>query len=158
MALRERRDQFSKTMATMRAVFLNPLGSKAPSLPNFHSPKIPGALHLPVPDFIYAFGTGSRPEHSCSDQPAKLSNMGGWARPAILDIAGGPGVLHSAGAACAKNLITSTRKTSYSLPSKGGCNAVASTCGVLMARSLAVRSQNSPFIMKLNHNELLTTQ
>ncbi len=65
------------------------------------------------------------------------------------------GVEHSAGASFAKNPAYFDPKNIVELAIEGGCNAVASTLGVLgvVARRYA---HKIPFIVKLNHNELLT--
>jgi len=65
------------------------------------------------------------------------------------------GIEHSAGASFAKNPDYFDAENIVKLAVEGGCNAVASTCGVLgvVARKYA---HKIPFIMKLNHNELLT--
>src|SRR5580658_9889452 len=65
------------------------------------------------------------------------------------------GIEHSAGASFAKNPDYFDAENIVKLAAEGGCNAVASTCGVLgaVARKYA---HKIPFIVKLNHNELLT--
>jgi class I fructose-bisphosphate aldolase len=72
-----------------------------------------------------------------------------------VDPPGGSGVEHSAGASFAKNPAYFDPKNIVELAIEGGCNAVASTLGVLgiVARRYA---HKIPFIVKLNHNELLT--
>jgi class I fructose-bisphosphate aldolase len=65
------------------------------------------------------------------------------------------GIEHSAGASFAKNSAYFDPKNIVELALEGGCNAVASTFGVLsnVARTYAHRI---PFVVKINHNELLT--
>ena len=65
------------------------------------------------------------------------------------------GIEHSAGASFAKNPIYFDPENIIKLAIQGGCNAVASTLGVLglMSKKYAAKI---PFIVKLNHNELLT--
>ena len=65
------------------------------------------------------------------------------------------GIEHSAGASFAPNPIYFDPENIVKLAIEGGCNAVASTLGVLgaVARSYA---HKIPFILKINHNELLT--
>lgn len=65
------------------------------------------------------------------------------------------GIEHSAGASFAKNPAYFDPKNIVELAIEGGCNAVASTFGVLsnVARTYAHRI---PFVVKINHNELLT--
>jgi fructose-bisphosphate aldolase, class I len=65
------------------------------------------------------------------------------------------GIEHSAGASFAKNPIYFDAENIVKLAIEGGCNAVASTLGVLgiVSRKYA---HKIPFIVKLNHNELMT--
>src|SRR5690606_4923693 len=65
------------------------------------------------------------------------------------------GIEHSAGASFAKNPLYFDPENIVRLAMEGGCNAVATTFGVLamMSRKYAHRI---PFIVKINHNELLT--
>lgn len=65
------------------------------------------------------------------------------------------GVEHSAGASFAKNPLYFDPEAIVKLAMEGGCNAVASTLGVLGMVS-ATYADKIPFIVKLNHNELLT--
>ncbi len=65
------------------------------------------------------------------------------------------GIEHSAGASFAPNPIYFDPEAIVELAIEGGCNAVASTLGVLGAVSRRYAHQ-IPFIVKLNHNELLT--
>ena len=94
-----------------------------------------------------------------SANPAKLQqlfNRGRLAGTGYLSILPvDQGVEHSAGASFAKNPLYFDPENIVRLAVEGGCNAVASTFGVLamVARKYAHRI---PFIVKLNHNELLT--
>ncbi len=113
-------------------------------------------LHLPGPDFVDRV-------YSLSDRPTRvlrsLATLAGSGRLAgtgyvsILPV--DQGVEHSAGAVFAPNPIYFDPGNIVELAIEGGCNAVASTLGVLgaTARKYAHRI---PFIMKFNHNELLT--
>ena len=65
------------------------------------------------------------------------------------------GIEHSAGASFAPNPIYFDRENIVELAVEGGCNAVASTFGVLGSVSRKY-AHKIPFIVKLNHNELLT--
>jgi class I fructose-bisphosphate aldolase len=113
-------------------------------------------LHLPGPDFIDRV-------LAISDRPtAVLRNMrsvfehGRLAATGYLSILPvDQGIEHSAGASFAPNPIYFDPENIVKLAVEGGCNAVASTLGVLgsVARKWAHRI---PFIVKLNHNELLT--
>lgn len=113
-------------------------------------------LHLPSMQTV---------EHvfDMSDRPAKvkhaLKEMYGHGRLAntgymsILPV--DQGIEHSAGASFAKNPAYFDPENIVKLAIDGGCNAVASTLGVLGMVSAKYASQ-IPFIVKLNHNELLT--
>jgi class I fructose-bisphosphate aldolase len=113
-------------------------------------------LHLPGPDFIDRVMTDT-------DRPvATLRNLrwmfgtGRLANSGYLSILPvDQGIEHSAGASFAPNPDYFDPAKIVELAIEGGCNAVASTCGVLgaVARKYAHRI---PFIVKLNHNELLT--
>jgi fructose-bisphosphate aldolase, class I len=133
------------------------LGAKADSLLGFKSPKIPKErLHLPGPDFIDRVWT-------ISDRNVRvLANLQRLYRHGRLDGTGylsilpvDQGIEHSAGASFAKNPDYFDSENIVKLAVEGGCNAVASTLGVLgsVARKYA---HKIPFIVKLNHNELLT--
>ena len=65
------------------------------------------------------------------------------------------GIEHSAGASFAPNPIFFDPENIVKLAVEGGCNAVASTYGVLAATSRKYAHQ-IPFIVKINHNEFLT--
>jgi len=133
------------------------LGDKAADLLGHQCKTIDKArLHLPGPDFVDRIFTQSdRP-------PAVLRNMqmlfdhgrlGGTGYLSILPV--DQGIEHSAGASFAKNPDYFDPENIVKLAIEGGCNAVASTLGVLgtMSRKYAHRI---PFILKINHNELLT--
>ena len=79
--------------------------------------------------------------------------LGGTGYLSILPV--DQGIEHSAGASFAKNPAYFDPENIIKLAIEGGCNAVASTFGVLgiMARKYAHRI---PFMVKINHNELLT--
>src|SRR6202045_371835 len=133
------------------------LGAKADSLLGFKSPKISKErLHLPGPDFIDRIWT-------ISDRKVRvLANLQPFFRHGRLDGTGylsilpvDQGIEHSAGASFAKNPDYFDGENIVKLAIEGQCNAVASTFGVLgsVARKYA---HKIPFIVKLNHNELLT--
>lgn len=114
-------------------------------------------LHLPGPDFI------DRVTSKTDRGPAVLRNLqslyghgrlAGTGYVSILPV--DQGIEHSAGASFAPNPIYFDPANICRLAVEGGCNAVASTLGVLgsVARQYAHRI---PFILKFNHNELLTT-
>jgi class I fructose-bisphosphate aldolase len=133
------------------------LGAKADSLLGFNSPKISKErLHLPGPDFVdRIFGPSDRnPRVLASLQ--RMFNTGRLARTGYLSILPvDQGIEHSGGASFAKNPDYFDGENIVKLAVEGGCNAVASTFGVLgsVARKYA---HKIPFLVKLNHNELLT--
>lgn len=113
-------------------------------------------LYLPGPDFVSdVFGSSDRnPRVLRSLQTlyshGRLANTGYMS---ILPV--DQGVEHSAGASFSKNPDYFDPEKIVELAIEGGCNAVASTFGVLgaVARKYA---HKIPFIVKLNHNELMT--
>ena len=133
------------------------LGVKAESLLGFHSPKIAKErLHLPGPDFIDRVWAGSDRNIRVLTNLQRIYEHGRLGKTGYLSIFPvDQGIEHSAGASFAKNPDYFDAENIVKLAVEGGCNAVASTCGVLgaVARKYA---HKIPFIMKLNHNELLT--
>ena len=133
------------------------LGGKAESLLSFHSPKISKEhLHVPGPDFVdRIFGISDRNNRVLGNlrrmfHTGRLSDTGYLS---ILPV--DQGIEHSAGASFAKNPAYFDPENIVKLAIEGGCNAVASTFGVLgmVARKYA---HKIPFLVKLNHNELMT--
>jgi fructose-bisphosphate aldolase, class I len=113
-------------------------------------------LHLPGPDFVERVVTPSdRPVRVQRSLQALFGHgrLAGTGYLSILPV--DQGIEHSAGASFAPNPIYFDGENIVKLAVEGGCNAVASTFGVLgsVARRYAHRI---PFIVKLNHNELLT--
>jgi class I fructose-bisphosphate aldolase len=133
------------------------LGSKAESLLAFKSPKIAKErLHLPGPDFIDRVWTDSDRNVRVLANLHRLfyhGRLSGTGYMSILPV--DQGIEHSAGASFAKNPDYFDGGNIVKLAVEGGCNAVASTFGVLgtVARKYA---HKIPFIVKINHNELLT--
>ena len=113
-------------------------------------------LHLPGPDFVdRVWSISDRPTRVLSSL-GQLFNHGRLAGTGYLSILPvDQGIEHSAGASFAPNPIYFDSEKIVQLAIEGGCNAVASTFGVLgsVARRYAHRI---PFIAKLNHNQLLT--
>jgi len=113
-------------------------------------------LHLPSPHFIedvFSVSTRNLQTLGSLKQMFNSGRLGGTGYLSILPV--DQGVEHSAGASFAKNPMYFDPENIVRLAIEGGCNAVASTFGVLgmVARKYAHRL---PFIVKLNHNELLT--
>jgi fructose-bisphosphate aldolase, class I len=133
------------------------LGDKADFLLNFTKPKIAKErLHIPGPDVvdrIYAV-SDRNPRVLCNLQRIiGHGRLGGTGYLSILPV--DQGIEHSAGASFAKNPDYFDAENILRLAIEGGCNAMASTFGVLgaVARKYA---HKIPFLVKLNHNELLT--
>jgi len=133
------------------------LGDKAESLLGFSSPKIPKQrLHLPGPDFVDRIYMQSDRNNRVLGNLAWMYNHGRLAGTGYLSILPvDQGIEHSGGASFAKNPDYFDPENIIKLAIEGGCNAVASTFGVLgiMARKYA---HKIPFLVKINHNELLT--
>jgi fructose-bisphosphate aldolase, class I len=113
-------------------------------------------LHLPGPDFVDRIWKDSdRPTRVLRSMQALFEHgrLAGTGYLSILPV--DQGIEHTAGASFAANPIYFDGEKIVQLAIEGGCNAVASTFGVLgsVARRYAHRI---PFICKLNHNELLT--
>ena len=133
------------------------LGAKAESLLGFKSPKIAKErLHLPGPDFIDRVWIASDRNVRVLANLQRLFRHGRLAGTGYLSILPvDQGIEHSAGASFAKNPDYFDGENIVKLAIEGGCNAVASTLGVIgsVARKY---THKIPFIVKLNHNELLT--
>lgn len=133
------------------------LGDKAESLLGFNSPKISKELlHLPGPDFVDRIFMQSDRNNRVLGNLAWMyqhGRLGGTGYLSILPV--DQGIEHSGGASFAKNPDYFDPENIVKLAVEGGCNAVASTFGVLgiVARKYA---HKIPFIVKINHNELLT--
>jgi len=114
------------------------------------------SLHLPGPDFIDRVWLGSDRPPGVLRSLAEMFNHGRLAGTGYLSVLPvDQGVEHSAAASFAPNPMYFDPENIVRLALEGGCNAVASTLGVLgaVARKYA---HKIPFIVKLNHNELLT--
>jgi class I fructose-bisphosphate aldolase len=133
------------------------LGAKAESLLGFKSPKISKErLHLPGPDFIdRVYASTDRNIRVLTNLQRMFGHgrLRGTGYLSILPV--DQGIEHSGGASFAKNPDYFDGGNIVKLAIEGGCNAVASTFGVLgsVARQYA---HKIPFIVKMNHNELLT--
>ena len=133
------------------------LGSEAEDLLTYRAKGFPKeTLHLPGPGFV------DRVMASSDRGPQVLRNMqqilghgrlAGTGYVSILPV--DQGIEHSAGASFAPNPAYFDPGRIVELAIEGGCNAVASTVGVLGACSRKY-AHRIPFLVKLNHNELLT--
>ncbi len=113
-------------------------------------------LHLPGPDFIDRTFTISNRNTQVLRNLQSIYNHGRLSGTGYLSILPvDQGIEHSAGASFAPNPIYFDPENIVKLAVEGQCNAVASTYGVLasVARKYA---HKIPFIVKINHNELLT--
>jgi class I fructose-bisphosphate aldolase len=133
------------------------LDNEAEELLNHQCKTIPKAdLCLPGPDFVdRAMAVSDRPARVLRNLQA-LFNFGRLAGTGYLSILPvDQGVEHTAGASFAPNPIYFDPENIVKLALEAGCNAVASTLGVLgaVARKYA---HKIPFILKYNHNELMT--
>jgi class I fructose-bisphosphate aldolase len=133
------------------------LGDKADFLLNFKSPRISkDRLHVPGGDIVdRMFACTDRNNRVLSNLQRMIGHgrLGGTGYLSILPV--DQGIEHSAGASFAKNPDYFDPENIVKLAVEGGCNAVASTYGVLgaVARKYA---HKIPFLVKINHNELLT--
>lgn len=113
-------------------------------------------LHLPGPDFVdRVVALSDRPVPVLRSLQTLFSHgrLAGTGYLSILPV--DQGIEHSGGASFAPNPLYFDPAGIVQLAIEGGCNAVASTLGVLGAVSRRYAHQ-IPFIVKLNHNELLT--
>jgi class I fructose-bisphosphate aldolase len=133
------------------------LGAKAELLLGFKSPKISKErLHLPGPDFVDRIWSVSDRSPRVLASLYRMFNTGRLSGTGYLSILPvDQGIEHSAAASFAKNPEYFDGENIVKLAIEGRCNAVASTLGVLgsVARKYA---HKIPFLMKFNHNELLT--
>lgn len=133
------------------------LGNKAEYLLGFDKPKInKSSLHLPGGDFIDRVLTHSDRNNRVLGNISWILNhgrLGGSGYVSVLPV--DQGIEHSAAASFAPNPVYFDPENIIKLAMEGGCNAVASTFGVLgmMSRKYA---HKIPFIVKINHNELMT--
>ncbi len=133
------------------------LGAEQRSLLGHECRTIPKArLHLPGPDYIDRVVLGSDRKPTVLRSLASLFGHGrlaGTGYVSILPV--DQGVEHSGGASFAPNPLYFDPEGIVQLAIEGGCNAVASTLGVLgsVARRYA---HKIPFILKFNHNEFLS--
>jgi class I fructose-bisphosphate aldolase len=141
----------------MENVIQKALGDKAAYYLGFANPKISkDRLHLPGPDFLDRVVAASDRNNRVLANLQRLFGSGRLAGTGYMSILPvDQGIEHSAGASFAKNLDYFDPENIVKLAIEGGCNAVASTFGVLgmVSRKYA---HKIPFLVKINHNELLT--
>ncbi len=135
----------------------NLLGDKAEYLLNFNAPKIAKAsITTPSPNFVDEVFMNSDRNNKVLGNLQWIFNHGRLANTGYVSILPvDQGIEHSAGASFAKNPQYFDPENIVKLAIEGGCNAVASTFGVLglVSRKYA---HKIPFIVKINHNELMT--
>ncbi len=132
------------------------LGSEAESLLTYKAKVSKDMLHLPGKDFIDRIFSQSDRNPQVLRSLQQLYSTGRLANTGYVSILPvDQGIEHSGAASFAPNPIYFDPENIIKLALEGGCNAVATTLGVLgmMSRKYAYRI---PFIVKLNHNELLT--
>ena len=113
-------------------------------------------LHLPGPDFIDRIFVGSDRPPRALVSLQQLFGSGRLAKTGYVSILPvDQGIEHSAGASFAPNPLYFDPENIVKLAIEGGCNAVATTLGVLgaVARKYAHKIQ---FLLKFNHNEFLS--
>ncbi len=114
------------------------------------------SLHLPGPDYvdrIYAPSDRSPRVLANIQRILNTGRLSGTGYVSILPV--DQGIEHSAGASFAKNPLYFDGENIVKLAIEGGCNAVASTFGVLGSVSRKY-AHKIPFIVKMNHNEFLS--
>jgi len=133
------------------------LGSEAKSLLDHQCKTISkDDLHLPGPDFMDRIFVHTDRSSNVLRNLQSLFNHGRLAGTGYLSILPvDQGIEHSAGASFAPNPIYFDPENIVKLAVEGGCNAVASTLGVLGAVSRKY-AHKIPFLVKINHNEFLS--
>ncbi|MBS1765305.1 MAG: class I fructose-bisphosphate aldolase [Bacteroidetes bacterium] len=133
------------------------LGKDADSLLNHVCKTVPKeTLHVPGADFVDRIFIPSNRSNQTIRSIQALYNHGrlsGTGYMSILPV--DQGIEHSAGASFAPNPMFFDPENIVKLAIEGGCNAVASTYGVLASVSRKY-AHKIPFIVKINHNEFLT--
>ena len=133
------------------------LGAEARALLEHRSEGIPReSLHLPGPDFVDRVMAASDRPVPVLRSLQQLLDGGRLAKTGYVSILPvDQGIEHSGGASFAKNPMYFDPENIVKLAVEGGCNAVASTLGVLgaVARKYA---HKIPFIVKINHNEFIS--
>ena len=144
-------------MAATNRQIIDLLGADAESLLSYKAKGVAAdKLHLPAADFVDRVLTPTdRPANVLRNFQSILNHgrLAGTGYVSILPV--DQGIEHSAGASFAKNPIYFDGENIVRLALEGGCNAVASTLGVLgsVCRKYA---HKIPFLLKLNHNEFLS--
>lgn len=132
------------------------LGDEADDLLTYQARVSKELLHLPGPDWVDRIFAQSDRNPQVLRSLQQLYSTGRLANTGYLSILPvDQGIEHSAGASFAPNPIYFDSENIIKLAIEGGCNAVATTLGVLGSVSRKY-AHKIPFIVKLNHNELLS--
>lgn len=132
------------------------LGDEADSLLSYRAKFDKAQLHLPGPDWVNRIFSQSDRSPQVLRSLQQLYSTGRLANTGYLSILPvDQGIEHSAAASFAPNPIYFDPENIVGLAIAGGCNAVATTLGVLGMTSRKY-AHRIPFIVKLNHNELLS--
>jgi class I fructose-bisphosphate aldolase len=133
------------------------LGNQADSLLNHQCKTISKeSIHLPGADFVDRLFTSTNRNNQTLGSLQSLYGTGRLANTGYMSILPvDQGIEHSAGASFAPNPIYFDPENIVKLAIEGGCNAVASTYGVLASVSRKY-AHKIPFVVKINHNEFLT--
>jgi len=134
------------------------LGDQQNDLLQYQCQKVPSSnLKLPGPHFIervWEKSDRSPPVLRAIQQMFDHGRLGGTGYLSILPV--DQGIEHSAGASFAPNPVYFDPENIVRLAVEGGCNAVASTAAILASVSRRY-AHRIPFLVKLNHNELLSS-
>ncbi len=132
------------------------LGDEAEDLLTYQAKVSQDLLHLPGPDFVDRIFAPSDRNPQVLRNLQLLYSTGRLANTGYLSILPvDQGIEHSAAASFAPNPIYFDSENIIKLAIAAGCNAVATTLGVLGSVSRKY-AHKIPFIVKINHNELLT--
>jgi class I fructose-bisphosphate aldolase len=113
-------------------------------------------IHIPGPDFVDRVWKDSDRTPNVLRNMQSIYNTGRLAGTGYLSILPvDQGIEHSAGASFAPNPVYFDPENIVKLAIEGGCNAVASTLGVLGSVSRKY-AHKIPFVLKINHNEILS--
>ena len=141
------------TMSTSNAIETY-LGNEAEALLNHTAVVDRKHLHVPGPDWVdRIWGPTDRNPQVLRNMQSILGHgrLGDTGYVSILPV--DQGIEHAGGASFAKNPIYFDGENIVKLAIEGGCNAVATTFGVLGSCQPASTRTSIPFIVKLNHNE-----
>ena len=141
----------------MTTPILDLLGAEGESLLSYRCRGIPkDMLHLPGPDFVDRVMAKTDRSTAVLRTMQMLFNTGRLAGTGYLSLLPvDQGIEHTAGASFAPNPIYFDPEAIVKLAIEGGCNAVASTLGVLGAVSRQY-AHKIPFLVKINHNEFMS--